>query len=275
MSSNRIIYYYQTFTGLDPILHQNPETTHIHLSAVHFGTNPDGSPYIHLNDNTPDDPYFKTLWVDIKKASDLGITIVLMLGGAGGAYSTLFSDFDVYYGLLTKTIKEHPEIKGIDLDIEEDVSLDNVKMLIKKLKDDFGNDFIIAMAPLGSSLGSDQPGMGGFVYKDLYNSPEGKMIDYFNGQFYGSFLPIEYEDAINNGYPEEKVVMGMIYGQDFDQVCQTLKTLKEKYPKIGGTFVWEYFQAPPDGAKDPGKWAKTIYSIFHPSWWNYLTSYFW
>ena len=45
--TNRIIYYYQTFTGLKPILNKDI-VTHIHLSSIHFGTNSDNSPYIHL-----------------------------------------------------------------------------------------------------------------------------------------------------------------------------------------------------------------------------------
>ena len=69
---------------------------------------------------------------------------------------------------------------GVDLDIEENVSLDNVKMLINRLNLDFGSNFIISMAPLAISLTEDTPGMGGFVYKDLYNSKEGKLITYFN-----------------------------------------------------------------------------------------------
>ena len=43
------------------------------------------------------------------------------------------------------------------------------------------------MAPVQSSLEEDAPGMGGFIYKDLWLSPEGSLIDYFNGQFYGDF----------------------------------------------------------------------------------------
>ena len=39
---NRIIYYYQTFIGLKPILNLH-KVTHIHLSSIHFGINPDKS----------------------------------------------------------------------------------------------------------------------------------------------------------------------------------------------------------------------------------------
>ena len=52
ITRNRIIYYYQTFVGLKPILVENTPVTHIHLSAVHFGKNKDGTPYIHINDNS-------------------------------------------------------------------------------------------------------------------------------------------------------------------------------------------------------------------------------
>lgn len=272
--SNRVIYYYQTFTGLNPIIHKNPETTHIHLSSFHFGSNPDGSPYIHLNDNDPDDAKFNMVWSDLKNASLENIKIILMLGGAGGAYTDLFSNFEVYYGMLCKIISDHPEVNGIDLDIEEEVSLDNCKKLINRIHQDFGDDFIIAMAPLGDSLASDQPGMGGFIYKDLYNSPEGKYINYFNGQFYNSYQPSDYEQVIQNGYPEEKVVMGMIEGTDFQNACETLKTLKKKYPKMGGTFIWEYFRAPPSGQSDPSEWSKEISKIFNTkSYYEYLTNY--
>ena len=47
-------------------------------------------------------------------------------------------------------------------------------MLINHLNNDLGSDFIIAMAPVAYSLEFDQGGFGGFVYKDLYNSPEGQ-----------------------------------------------------------------------------------------------------
>jgi hypothetical protein len=33
----RIIYYYQTFTDLSPILKPDTPVTHIHLSSIHFG----------------------------------------------------------------------------------------------------------------------------------------------------------------------------------------------------------------------------------------------
>ena len=111
---HRIIYYYQTFTDLSPILVENSPVTHIHLSAIHFGNNPDGTPYIHLNNHPPNDPIFDKMWGQINKAHDLGIKIVLMVGGAGGAYTDLFNNFDTYYSFLYQTIKNNmPQWTGI------------------------------------------------------------------------------------------------------------------------------------------------------------------
>ena len=98
--TNRIIYYYQTFTGLDSILTHDTKVTHIHLSSIHFGKDENNQPYIHLNDNNPDDKIFDSMWKDIKKAKQLGIKIILMIGGEGGAFQDLFSNFNTYYPLL-------------------------------------------------------------------------------------------------------------------------------------------------------------------------------
>ncbi len=262
ITRNRIIYYYQTFVGLKPILVENTPVTHIHLSAVHFGKNKDGTPYIHINDNTPEDPKFDTLWEDIKKASQIGIKIILMVGGAGSAFTDLFNNFDTYYPMLVDTIKKHPEIVGIDLDVEEEVELDNIKMLINKIDQEFGKDFIIAMAPVQGSLQYDDPGMGGFIYKDLFKSDEGQRINYFDGQFYFEFSLSAYEDCINNGYPSEKAVIGMENGSiDFNNVMNTVKEIKEKYPNFGGVYDWEYWNAPPGGKTHPEDWCFQISKI--------------
>tara|TARA_B110001450_G_C17369997_1_gene379257 strand:- start:36 stop:632 length:597 start_codon:yes stop_codon:yes gene_type:complete len=196
-----------------------------------------------------------------------------MVGGAGGAFSYLFDKFDTYYPLLKKCIESQPCIKGIDLDIEEYVKLTDVKRLIRQIKDDFGKDFIISMAPLGGSLMSDDSGMGGFVYKTLFESPEGKMIDYFNGQFYGSFSFDSYVTAIQNGYPPEKVVMGMesteFTKETFVMALDEVYKIKQKYPNFGGVFNWEYFSSPPQPSI-PSEWATEMYTIIHAN--NYRCS---
>ena len=110
----KIIYYYQTLIGLDSILDEQIITcSHIILSAFHFGINLDGTPYIHLNDHIPTDPLFQKCWDDLKILSNRGVTVMIMLGGAGGAYETLFSNYTVYYNLLKDIIQKYDFIKGI------------------------------------------------------------------------------------------------------------------------------------------------------------------
>ena len=62
----------------------------------------------------------------IRKANEFGIKIVLMLGGAGGGYHSLFDNYPVY-NLLYHLLKNKLYISGVDFDIEEEVELDDVK----------------------------------------------------------------------------------------------------------------------------------------------------
>ena len=163
----KTIYYYQSFVGLEKLLTHIEDIDVIIVSSIHFGKEK-GKENIYLNDNGPDDKIFDELWIQTKEASVQGTTIMLMMGGAGGAYGELFSDFNTYYPLLVKLINDRPWIKGIDLDIEENATLDNVQMLIRKLVEDFGTDFIITMAPISPSLQNDVGSMDGFSYKKLY-----------------------------------------------------------------------------------------------------------
>jgi len=247
-NKNRIIYYYQTFNGLDELL-KNPVATHIHLSAIHFGTE-NGKPYIHLNNHSPTDQIFVPVFNQLEIAKKLGLKIILMIGGAGLAYGELFSNYQVYYSMLRDTIRSLPFISGVDLDIEESVKLSDIKKLINSLISDFGPSFNICMAPLGTSLATDEPGMGGFVYKDLFNSPEGVYISYFNCQCYYSYNCDLLDSIVANGYPVDKIVMGMISGQynsnTKNKIITEVKNMSVKYKDFGGVFDWEYFNAYPD-----------------------------
>ena len=143
MNTPRIIYYYQTFNGLKNILYQDTPVTHIHLSSIHFGTNTDETtPYILLNDYSPYDKRFDQVWKDLLNAKKYNIKTILMVGGAGGAFGTLFSNFNTYYPLLRDFIinknKNENIIQGVDLDVEEYTNIEDIKMLIRKLKEDFG-----------------------------------------------------------------------------------------------------------------------------------------
>lgn len=234
----RKILYYQTFVPLDDILTTNPVITHIHLSSIHFGIDETDTPYIHLNNDSPYDEQFYHVWAQLEKAHSLGIKIVLMVGGAGGGYLSMSDDYETYYGLLKELIGNKPIISGIDLDVEEPVNMDMIQRLIRDIKTDMPRPLTVSMAPVQSALESDDPGLGGFSYKKLLATEEGKMIDYFNGQFYENYSVQDYKNAIKNGYNSQKVVMGFLWGQNYFQTAQTL-SYEFKY-LFGGIFVWEY-----------------------------------
>ena len=57
----KVIYYYQTFVGLDKLLTHREDVDVIIVSSIHFGKNKDNKLGIHLNDNEPDDKLFDEL----------------------------------------------------------------------------------------------------------------------------------------------------------------------------------------------------------------------
>ena len=259
---NKVIFYYQTFKevdqkliSLDNILYNDTPVTHIHVSSIHFGVDKNNKPYIHLNNRIPTNDYFDDVWETIEKAASKNIKIVLMIGGAGGGYSTLFSDFETYYKLLHDLLQEKKFINGVDLDIEENCDIKNIKILINRIVNDFGKDYIITVAPVQGSLSNDTPGIGGFCYKNLLNSEEGGHIDYINCQAYWNYSLYSLDSIVKNGYNVNQIVMGMISGEDFKQ---ELEKMHNKYgSNFGGVFIWEYFNSIPN----PKKWTETIKKI--------------
>ena len=260
----KTLYYYQTFIGLDQLLKHMEDIDIVTISSIHFDVDSHNQPQIYLNDNLPNDIKFNKLWKQTKVLSENNCSIMLMIGGAGGAYTKLFQNFSVYYPLLKKLLHEQIFIKGVNLDIEEEVTLDNIKMLIRNLNKDFGTEFIISMAPISESMIHDGSGMGGFCYKELYNSYEGKMIHYFNVQCYQSFSKQTYSSIINNGYPPDKIIMGMLSGQfiekTFPKALEEVKKCLLEYPTMKGVYTWEYIDAPPN-IDDPSQWAKFMKKI--------------
>ena len=137
------------------------------MSAFHFGRDKNNDSYIHLNDFDPYNKMFDNVWLELEKANKLGIKIMIMLGGAGGAFTEMFTRYDYYYMLLKKLIVDKKFICGIDLDVEEYINIKSIRKLIYQLNSDFGKNFIITMAPVAEALVTNTPGFGGFKYKEL------------------------------------------------------------------------------------------------------------
>ena len=243
---NKIIYYYQTFDGLNKIIN-NPHCTHIHISSIHFGMEKDNvTPYIHLNNLHPNDKCFDTMWKEVKILSHKGIKIVLMMGGAGGAFKQLLKNFDVYYLLFKQTLLDHPIITGIDLNVEENIGLHAITKVISHIKKDFPS-YSLSMAPIQYALTSCNNGLGGFKYKELLQTSHGKHIDYLNGQFYIDYSFESFEQCVKNGFNPNQIVMGMLSSQynkhSIKRIKRVLQKIKRIYPQFGGVFIWEQFNS--------------------------------
>jgi hypothetical protein len=274
----RVIYYYQTqyynaqYQSLSPIWKRVspkthlPFTTDVMIAAFHLGYDSGGAPYIHLNDNVPSDPMFDVMWPEVAKLRTFGITTRMMLGGAAqGSYAVLFSHWTTFYPILKQTLAQYG-LNGIDLDVEETVSLTDIERLIERLHRDFGAGFSITLSPVCSALWNGA-NLSGFNYIDLYRGPAGADIAWFNAQFYSGFGSMssstDYEHVLAAGvFTADKVVAGVIAnphdGFGFVPIAtleKTVHALAKQHPDFGGVADWEYFDALPGGQADPAKWS--------------------
>ena len=264
--SNRVILYYQTFTGLQNFQQwKKPPITHIHVSSIHFGYDSTNQPYIHLNNYPPSNSKFDTLWKEVEQLStEGGVKIVLMIGGAGGAFTQWLSNFEVFYDLLQTTLTQYPFIQGINLDVEESIGLSSISIILDRLIKDYPH-FEFSMAPISSSLSSNYPGMGGFSYRDI-ESKYGEHIAYYNGQFYGDYTPESFKRVIDNGYHPSKIVFGLLSGDccDFQELCKIVQTVRTNYPTMGGVSVWEFCDSPPRLTSYSEIWAYLMTCLLSP-----------
>lgn len=194
-----------------------------------------------------------------------------MLGGAAkGTFTRLDLDdakFEEYYLPLRDLIRDRG-LDGLDLDVEEHMSLNGIIRLIDRLKSDFGTSFSITLAPVAAALMSDNPrhNLSGFSYEAL-EVMRGSQIEWYNAQFYCGWgdmrKPDGYDILVARGWPPQKVVVGLVTNPDngsgwvpFDVLGGVLTTLKMRYPTFGGVMGWEYFNSLPGGREKPWEWAE-------------------
>ncbi|KAI0118887.1 glycoside hydrolase superfamily [Nemania sp. FL0031] len=271
---HRVVIYYQTGLGTDtthvsllPLIQAEPtiSVTHVLIAALHV-IDDDGG--LHLNDNPPDDPIFDTMWSEAAQLQAAGVKIMCMVGGAAqGSFQRLDGDdasFEKYYGPLHDLIGAH-NIQGMDLDVEENFSLNGVIRLIDRLKADFGSDFIITLAPVASALTEGGGNLSGFNYFDL-EAQRGSSIAFYNAQFYFGWgyagSAGDYESIIDDGFAANKVVMGLLSSPDngsgfiaLDSEAPVLQELITENGNFGGVANWEYFNSLPGGKAAPWEWA--------------------
>ncbi|KAI1462401.1 glycoside hydrolase family 18 protein [Annulohypoxylon moriforme] len=275
-STPRIILYYQTTHDPDgnlistlPLITQpGISLTHLIIAAIHINEDPDG---LTLNDHPPSDPRYTTMWAELRIAQASDIKVLGMLGGAAkGSYARLDQDqatFEKFYAPLYALIKER-DLDGLDLDVEEEMSLGGVVRLIDRLRADFGPRFLITLAPVATALLDPRRNLSGFDYEAL-EVMRGAQIAWYNAQFYCGWgdasSPVMYQMFVSRGWPAEKVVVGLVTTPEngpgwvpFDTLTSTLALLRSQFPGFGGVMGWEYFNGLPGGTKRPWEWAQNM-----------------
>ena len=278
----RLICYQQTYftnngseyVSLRPICRAgSADLTHLILAAIHLNEDPE---HITLNDDHHDHPRFAELWREAAELQVLGVKVMGMLGGAApGSFRRLDGDeaqFNRYYGPFRDMISRHA-LDGLDLDVEEEMSLAGVIRLIDRLKQDFGDRFIITLAPVATALVPGLRHLSGFDYFALERA-RGSKISWYNTQFYNGWGMMDstaaYDMIIAQGWPPEKVVVGQLTNPrngsqgyvPLETTATIIGLLLQKYPKFGGMFGWEYYNALPGGTQRPWDWVRAITMIF-------------
>ena len=277
-SSVRIVCYHQTqydgdtYVSVLPLITENTGATHVIVGAIHLNGEPGD---ITLNDNPPSHPKFERLWEETDTLQFSGIKVMAMLGGAAkGTFTRLDGDeasFEAFYGPLRDVLRKH-HFEGVDLDVEERMSLAGAVRLIDRLKADFGQAFVVTLAPVAPALHFG-PHLSGFDYQAL-EVMRGRSIAWYNTQFYCGWGNLENELQLDliyaSGWAVNKVVVGVVTNPangggwvSFETLRKTVRAVMARHRDFGGVMGWEYFNSLGEGerAGEPWEWAKAVGQI--------------
>jgi chitinase len=277
---HRIVCYHQTiyhnneYISIIPLLTESTGVTHVIIAAIHLNY-PAG--HITLNDDPYTHSKFTELWDETRTLQDHGVKVMGMLGGAArGSFLKLDGDaasFEAFYQPLREMVL-FAQLDGLDLDVEEAMSLGGIIRLVDQLRHDFGHEFIITLAPVAPGMRGAQ-NLHGFDMEVLEKGL-GRHISWYNTQFYCGWGNMgaseDYEGILRRGWPAEKIVVGLVTnpangaGWVPDEPLRiVLKALIRRYPKFGGVMGWEYFNSITAREPEAGRpwiWAQFMKQIF-------------
>ena len=276
----RVVCYHQThynkngdFVSALPLVTECVDIigcSHLIIAAIHLNEQPG---HITLNNDPPGDSKYDRLWEEVKVLQDVGIKCFGMLGGAAkGSFARLDQSdavFDDFYVPLRDVIRAHA-LDGLDLDVEENMSLAGIVRLIDRLKADFGHGFAITLSPVATALQGGR-NLSGFDYEAL-EVMRGSSIDCYHAQFYNGWDRLLGFTGINailsRGWKPEKVVVGVLTNPanghgflPFEELRGILVALIQYVPKLGGVMGWEYFNSVPGGEDRPWEWAESMMKL--------------
>jgi Glycosyl hydrolases family 18 len=277
--SPKVIIYHQShypngeYLSMLPMATSGCGITHVIIAAIHVNHEPGD---ITLNDDPFLSPKSMKVWTETRQLQGCGIRVLGMLGGAAvGTFTRLDNDnvdvFNSYYEPLRECVKSS-NLDGLDLDVEEEMSLRGIIRLIDRLRSDFGSDFLITLAPTASAMWGGRH-LSGFSYDEL-EKQRGNHIAWYNTMFYcgwGSMQTTEhFERIMDHGWNPERIVVGLSTNPETNgwihgEVLQfSLGAIAQKYPSLGGVMGWEYFNAimANEGAPgEPWEWLQAISMI--------------
>lgn len=273
----RVVCYHQThynqegdYVSILPLLTEASDVvgiTHLILAAIHLNQHPGD---ISLNDDPPNAARNSPLWEEVRIFQDIGVRVLGMLGGAApGSFTRLDqseAEFESYYLPLRNMVRQHG-LDGLDLDVEEEMSLAGIIRLVDRLKADFGSSFILTMSPVATAL-QGRPHLSGFDYEAL-EVMRGSSIDFYNVQFYNNWGKLsdvmDYSAILRQGWSPEKVVVGVLTNPGnghgwipLEDIQRTLATLAQCHSRFGGVAGWEYFNSMPGDHQRPWEWAEAM-----------------
>ncbi|KAK3293141.1 glycoside hydrolase family 18 protein [Chaetomium fimeti] len=301
----RLILYHQTThdaagrpISLLPLIHtRRIALTHLIIGALHVHAN---GTTIHLNDHPPLHPRYRTLRAEARLLQEAGVVVLGMVGGAArGSFARGTLDgggggdggdnnngggggggaaFERAYGLLRGAVGAYG-LDGVDLDVEEPMTLGGAVGLVRRLRADFGRAFVVTFAPVATALLASAVGQGGinlsgFGYGEL-ERVVGREVGFYNAQFYNGFGGAGgtalFDGIVAGGWAPERIVVGQltspVNGFGFvrhEELGRTVAALRERYSEIGGVAGWEYFNAVPGGVGRPWEWAESMTRILRP-----------
>ncbi|KAJ2352159.1 hypothetical protein GGF43_003826 [Coemansia sp. RSA 2618] len=159
-------------------------------------------------------------------------------------------------------------LDGLDLDVEEEMSLSGILRLVDRLRSDFGEGFIITLAPVATAMLDPTKNLSGFSYMDL-ESARGSAISWYNTQFYCGWGDLSntnmYDFMVQTGWNPEKLVIGMVTNPEngsgfvpWEVLSPVLVSLTRKRHKFGGVMCWEYFNSLPGDVHQSWEWARNM-----------------
>jgi hypothetical protein len=177
---------------------------------------------------------------------------------------------------MLQALRSH-NINGLDLDVEENVSIDSLLQLSRQLVADMGKDFILTSAPVASAMfQSGASNLNNVSYFDFdaqatdVNRPNGKLISWYNIQAYNGWgnpsTTFTYDNVIQSGWAPSRIVLGVPDSPAdasgwvaLSQLGSVITALRREYSDFGGVVGWEYFNAgTADGLTNAWQWVKQI-----------------